>query len=516
MSKSGKIDSSRKMGGKNAHSDLISLQLHSLTLSESENLEQLETLVKTYNSAARCAFKRFKEIGLRGLLKGNHGKRNFWQVDKDVGSPIQGTVMMLREWLVKNGHSLDSTLLMNAVMSGMKTYKSFEGKRARWQTSRENPVFGDMDSRSRGKLTKEEFQLTRNASITVVGKKARRGNPKFRLDPESSTLSFTASRKKIGFSFKSNRFSKKGLDVLNRVAMGMDSGELPVTVTLTRTADGKFNATLTFSSGELNRIGGVKPTARKNHMVSGIWVNDEVIHHQIVDTARNKVVHSRTWKVEDFSGEKRTRKFLDEKTAERDWKTVNSVRKGIANRTLSETSAILSKIFSTSRGYGVGTVVVETPRRKGRRDFNCSLISNCRDKVVNGSAKPCFISYSRLVKMVQNNCSRFGMELAKVDGTFIQLKSILESPSMTDAIRNACTCMVGRFVGKDNSDILLTDWRRHLSDPSMLDWVGHLLHNKRTRQARTEIRKAFKTRAVEKAVRLLDNRSRLGTIDFRA
>ena len=110
--------------------------------------------------------------------------------------------------------------------------------------------------------------------------------------------------------------------------------------------------------------------------------------------------------------------------------------------------------------------------------------------------------------MVQTKCSEFGMELGKVDGTFIQLKAILESHSMTDAIRNACTCMVGRFISK--SDNGLTDWRKWMSDPSMLDWVGHLLHNKRPRQARTEIRKAFNARAVEKAVRLVDNRNRLG------
>ena len=83
---------------------------------------------------------------------------------------------------------------------------------------------------------------------------------------------------------------------------------------------------------------------------------------------------------------------------------------------------------------------------------------------------------------------------------------------MADAIRNACTTMVGRYTNK--SDVGLTDWRKWISDPSMLDWVGHLLHNKRSRQAKSEIRKAFNSRAVEKAVRLVDNRNRSHDIDI--
>lgn len=496
---------SRKMGGKNAHSDMVSFQLHNLSLFDSQNLPEIESIVKTYNSASRCAFKRFKELGLNGMLKGNHGKKNFWQIDKEAGSPIQGTMLMLKSWLVKNGYALDSTLLQNAVMSGLKTYRSFEKKQNKWQTSKENPVFGDMEARSRNKLTKDEFQLTRNASITVIGK-AKVGNPKFHLDVENNTLAFTWKRKRIEFSYTSNRFSKKGLKTLNLIAKGMADGTLPVTVTLTRFSNGRFNATLTCSAGELNKLKG----ETKNHtsnIVTGIWVSDEVVHHQVIDTRTNKIIHSRTWKVEDFSGEKRARKYLDERIAKHDWDTVNAIKKRIANRTISETSRILNKIFSTSKGYGASTMVVETPRHKGNRDFNNSYISFSKDKIMNKSARTCFMTYSRLVKMVQTKCSEFGMELGKVDGTFIQLKAILESHSMTDAIRNACTCMVGRFINK--SDTGLTDWRKWMSDPSMLDWVGHLLHNKRPRQARTEIRKAFNARAVEKAVRLVDNRNRL-------
>ncbi len=512
------------MGGKNAHADIVSYQLHNLSLSDSENLPEIEALVKTYNSASRCAFKRFKELGLNGMLKGNHGKKNFWQVDKEIGSPIQGTIMALREWLVKNGYVLDSTLLQNAVMTGFKTYKSFERKLSKWQTTKENPSFGDMDARSRQKLNKEEFQLTRNASITVIGK-AKGGNQKFKLDSEDCTLSLVWRRKRMDFSFRSSRFSKKGLKTLNLIAKGMEDGTLPVTVTLTRIGNGRFNATLTFSAEELNKLKEkgvekeekVKSSHQSSNMVAGIWVNDEVVHHQVMDTTRhNKVIHSRTWKVEDFSGEKTTRKYLNERIAKHDWKTVNAIKRRIANRTISETSRILNKIFSTNKGYGVKIVVVESARSKGNRQFNNSLISFSKEKIMNGSAKTCFMTYSRLVKMVQKKCSEFGMELGKVDGTFIQMKAILESPSMTDAIKNACTCMVGRFVRKEKPDVDLTGWRKWMSDPSMLDWVGHLLHNKRSRQARSETRRAFKARAVEKAARLVDNRNRLGDRVFQA
>ena len=499
-----------KMSGKNAHSDIISFQLHNLSLSGNNHVE-IETLVKTYNSAARCAFKRFKEIGLNGLLKGNHGKKNLWQIDKETGAPIQGTMMSVKEWLVKKGYALDSVILLNAVMDGLKTYRSFEKKQSKWQTSKENPSFGDMDARSRKKITKDEFQLTRNASMTIIGK-AKVGNPKFKIDIENNSVSFVFRRKKMQFSFLSNRFSKKGLKTLNLIANGMSDGTLPVTVTLTRLENGKFNATLTCSAYELNELKG-ETNKKSSNIVTGIWVSDEVVHHQVIDISNNKVLNSKTWKVEDFSGEKKTRKYLDKMIAEHDWDTVNAIRKKISNRTASETSRILNKIFNISKGYGAKTVVVETPKHKSNRDFNNSYISFSKDKIMNGSSNACFMTYSRLVKMIQTKCSEFGMELGKVDGTFIQLKAILESHTMTDAIKNACNCMVGRFVN-NKPDRGLTELQKHLSDPSMLDWVGHLLHNKRTRQAKSEIRKAFNKRAVEKAVRLVDNRNRLDRIVF--
>ena len=499
---------SMKIGGKNAHDDVVSFQLHCLSMTDPSNLQEVETLVKTYNSAARCAFKRFRKMGLNGLFKGNHGKRNFWQIDREVGSPVRGTIMALREWLMKNGLYLDSTLLQNAVMSGMKTCRSFEKKLSKWQTSKDSPSFGDMDARSRNRLTKEEFQLTRNGSMTVIGK-TKLGNPKFRLDVENQIASFIHRRKRIEFSFKSNRFSKKGMETLNLIADGMKSGKLPVTMTLTITGNGRFNLTLTYSQEEFRTLKKERSRLRSS-VVSGIWVSDEVIHHQVIDAKRNRVLHSRTWKVEAFSGEKQTRKYLDDRISHHDWKTVNSIKGRIANRTAYETGRILEKIFKTSSDYGAKTMVVETPRHKTKRDFNCSYISCSKDRILNGPARPCFMTYSKLVKMVQTKCHRFGMELGKVDGTFIQLKAILESHSMADAIKNACTTMVGRFT--DKSDDRLTDWRRWMSNPSMLDWVGHLLHNKRSRQARSEIRKAFNSRAVEKAVRLVDNRYGLGGI----
>ena len=62
-----------------------------------------------------------------------------------------------------------------------------------------------MVSRSKKHINSKEFQLTRNSSITVVGK-TKVGNPKFRFDLETNTMTFTYNYKKIEFSFKKNRF----------------------------------------------------------------------------------------------------------------------------------------------------------------------------------------------------------------------------------------------------------------------------------------------------------------------
>ena len=509
---------SKKMGcKKNTHSDLISFQIHNVRLIDENHLPEIEKTIKTFNSAKRCAFKRFNSMNLDWLLKSGRSMGNaetLWQVDRNVGSPIQGTELAIKDWLFKNNHFLDTTLLHDAVMDGFKTFRSFNNKRSRWQTSKSSPSFGELELRSKKKITKEEFQLTRNASITVIGKKAKGGNPKFKFNLEdNNTFTFTLNRKRIGFNFNSNRFSKKGIETLNSIVNAMSEDKLPVTITLTRLEKkGRFNLTLTYSGGELKK----DRSRKQSNIVSGIWVSDEVIHHQIIDkTSNNKVIHSRTWKVEDFSGEKRTRKYLDERIAKKDLGKVKKIREKIANRTISEARNILKKIFTTSKGYGASTMVVESARHKTERDFNNSFISFSKNKIETSSSNPCFMTYSRLVKMIQTQCSKFNMKLEKVDGTFIQLKAILESHSMMDAIKNACTTMIGRIDKQSKNRFLgLTDLRKQLADPSMLDWVSHLLHNKRTRQARGEIRMAFKRRAVEKAARLVDNRHRLFDIDI--
>ena len=110
--------------------------------------------------------------------------------------------------------------------------------------------------------------------------------------------------------------------------------------------------------------------------------------------------------------------------------------------------------------------------------------------------------------MVKKQCSRNGMNLNAVNGAFLQLESLLYAEKdMNEALANACSILVKRnFAG---FDIRATDWGKMMShNPSMLDWVGHLLSRKENRLARCEIRNAFQEGAVEKAVRLADTRSR--------
>ena len=52
------------MGGKNAHSDIVSFQIHNVSIDDEKNLPEVESILKTYNSAERCAFKRFKDMGI--------------------------------------------------------------------------------------------------------------------------------------------------------------------------------------------------------------------------------------------------------------------------------------------------------------------------------------------------------------------------------------------------------------------------------------------------------------------
>ena len=83
--------------------------------------------------------------------------------------------------------------------------------------------------------------------------------------------------------------------------------------------------------------------------------------------------------------------------------------------------------------------------------------------------------------------------------------AVMKSSSMEDALRNATK----HLLDKSTPTYGPTEWAKWVADPSMLDWVRHLLHNKRPRQARKEIRKAFHRGTVERAARLIDTRNNL-------
>ena len=494
--------------GKKTGSDFISVQLHGVSLVDESNTKLLDDVIKTYNSASRCAFKKFQSIGLKSQWKKTSKNKKFWSVDKELGSPIHGTISSVGDWVEKHGYCLDSTLLHNAVMNGYRTSMSFERQHEKWQTSKLNPSFGEIEDRSRKRLTKEEFQLTRNASLTVIGK-AKVGNPKFSFDIENCTMSFTFRRKRILFSFKSHRFSKKGLEHFTDIVELMENGELPVTVTLTKTSgNGKFNVSLAYSASVLSRLNGEHRTTKKKDIVAGIWFNDDIVHHQIMDMESNRTVYSKTYRMENISGGKRAQKYISCLEYAGRKKESRKLKDRIANKTVVAYGKVLDTIFNVNRAYHVSEVVVEDAKHRSSRHFNSSYVTFNKCNVQNGSCRPCSIPMGKFTGMIQGKCHKNCMKLTKVDGSFIQLRAIMISRSMPDAIRNACTDMTAR--SRKKFDIRLTDWANLLQDnPSMLDWVGHLIHNKRSRQARMEIKKAFQTRAVEKAVRLLDNRYRL-------
>lgn len=533
---------------------VVALQLHGVSLIDNESTQIVDNLLKTYNSASRCAYKRFEAIGLKELLKAHRvpDKRKFmskfrnvpmvdgkprcydcptgmsestwmkmredsyrrkaleawnnanpfWQIDKDLGSPIMGTERMVGEWVKSNGYDLDSVLLHNAILDGFKNYKSFERQKSKWRTSKETACFGDQVARSKKQISREEFELTRNSSFTVIGKK-KVGNPKFKFDLENETMDFTFRRKKIQFSFKSHRFSKKGYKKFTDLVDCMSSGSIAVTITLTKVAHGKFTISLAYNPHELQKS---FAKARQSNVVTGIWVSDEIVHHQI--SRDGKILHERTYKVEEFTRERKTRKTLEFLKYKGDNKTLRNAKHNLESRKLAGTRDLLNKIFNISHAYGSTVVVVEAPNSKTKRNFNNGFIGFDKYKVSQGTGSPCFITPSRFVKMVQSQCIKNGMALKKVNGAFIQLNAVLGSSTMPEAIRKATSEMVSRAVGGQGINLTESAKQVIASNPSMLDWVGHLLHNKRGRQARCEVKKAFKSRIVEKAVRLLDKRHR--------
>ena len=535
---------------------VVSIQLHGVKLLDDANVSIIDGILKTYNSASRCSFKHFQKIGLSNLLKSHktpnkrkfmsrfrnvpmvdgkpvcyecpngmsedmwrkmreesyrrkalaaaNNASKFWQIDKDLGSPIMGTEQLVREWVKDNGYELDSILLHNAILNGFKNYKSFERQKSKYRTSKETPCFGDQVSRSKKQISHDEYELTRNSSFTVIGKK-KVGNPKFRFNIDDCTSEFTFKRKKIGFSFKSHRFSKKGLKHFSKVIEMMDHGELSVTVTLTKVSKNNYSITLAYSPSEM----GSEMKFQKSNIVTGIWCSDEVIHHQIVDTSKNnKIIHEHTYKVEDFTGERNARKLMESLKYKGEHDTIKRIKKNLKNKMVSGTRNLLKKIFNISHAYGSSTVVVETPTSKTKRNFNSGFIGFDKFKVSEGNIAPCHMNQGTFLNMVKSQCVKNGMAIKKVNGAFIQLNAVLASSSMKEAIRKAASEMVARASKGQGIGLTKSVEQVISSNPSMLDWVGHLLHNKRNRQARCEVKRAFLSRAVEKAVRLLDKRHR--------
>lgn len=538
--------------------DILSFQLHNVVLSNPDDIQDIEDLLKTYNSISRCAFKRFKSIGLKGMLNGhrtpdkrevqgkftnymymespdgmsdelwfefrkgsydrkrNEGLKNanqFWQIDKDLGSPISGTIKSLGEWAKKNDYTIDSVLTHNAVMQGLKTYKSFIKKQSKWMTDKANPVFGDMVSRSRKKISKSEFNLSKNSSFTVTGSKAKNGNPKFKFNLEDSTVVFTLRRKKITFSYNHNRFSKAGYDKFQELVNLMNDSKMPVTVTLTEIQKGKFTITLSYSPIEFNQLT-KKPIHCDKNISCGIYVTDNSLCHQIVNVNTNKVIYSRIYDIDELSGLKRNKHAFETLKWNGQFKELAKLNKRIKNTKWSETTKILNTIFNVNKSFHVKNVVVEKPSSRTIKNFNNSYISFNKISIGSKNCRCNFISSTRFNDMVKSHCLKNNMTFNKVNGSFIQLNAILDSNSMSDALKNACNSLIYRF--HNPNALRLTDLRKKISNPSMLDWIGHLLHNKRSRQARMSIRETVHNRLVEKANRLLDNRFKcIGTEDGR-
>lgn len=547
----------RSRGDFNPEDGVVSIQLHGVQLLDHTNVSIIDSIIKTYNSVSRCSFKHFQGIGLNNLLKSHKtpnkrrfmsnfknvpmvngkpveyecppgmsdetwrklredaykakslkawGNANaFWQIDKDLGNPIRGTEKLVGEWVKSNGYELDSILLHNAVLSGFKSYKSFERQKSKFKTAKEHPSFGEQVERSKRKITKEEFQLTRNSSFTVIGRE-KVGNPKFKFNLDDCTFDFIYKRKKIGFSFTSHRFSKKGLKRLSDLLSLMEQGKIATTVTITKVAQGKFSVSLSYSPTKLNELRkDCKCSKPRSNIVTGIWFSDDIIHHQVENCETHEILHSKTYKVSELSGESKVRKQMEMLRYKGKYDTLGQIRKNLNNKKLSCIRDLLNEMFKVSNAYGSEAVVVETPSSKTKRNFNNGFVVLDKSRI-GGNPTPRFMNASGFVNLVKSQCAKNGMTLKKVNGTFIELNAVLTSRTMAEAIRKATSEMVAR--ASEGQGIFLTKSVEQVikSNPSMLDWVGHLLHNKRNRQARCEVRKAFTSRAVEKAARLVDNR----------
>ena len=350
--------------------DVVSIKLHGAKLVDESQAELVDSTIKTFNSASRCAFKRFKSIGLRGMLnshkepykrnpfphfldvpfengkpccfecptgmsdemwlemrrdaylrKRNRGIENankFWQRDKDLGSPIAGAIASVREWAKENQYNLDSILAHNATMVGFKNYMSFERQTTKWKTKKDSPAFGLIEERSRKKITKAEYDLSRNASLTVIGK-ARMGNPKFKFDVENHKMCFVLNRKRIEFDFNSHRASKQGWKTISDVIGFMNDGKMPVTVTLTRVGiDGKYDISLSYSPSELQKLRKEKGS-KKSNLRCSIYFTEDKLCHQIVDVGSGRTVLSKTYNMDKVTGKKRIGKYVEHLSWKREY-----------------------------------------------------------------------------------------------------------------------------------------------------------------------------------------------------
>ena len=545
------------------------IQIFNAKLVNENDILSFDKLVKTFCSASRCAFKRFMSISFDSLEKsvktptteydgktfsntywtippqgmtekmwiemrrdayakkrinGLKKANSFYRKDKAMGSPIKGAEESVAEWVRENDFNLDSVLIHEATLNGLRSYRTFNKKKSKWKTSKDAPSFGEIELRSKRKLTKGEFDITRNSSIVVSGN-AKNGNSKFRFNSEDMTMDFIFNRKRIRFSLNSHRFSKKGLKRFESIVNAMNSGKLPVTVTLTRIGNGKFNVSLSYCPIELEQANKTYGNRNPNR-IACIYFTDEAICHTIVDKSADKILDSKIYYADSISGYAKAKNTIQLLEFNEDFKKAASAKKRIANRLSHEVKNVLNKMFKKNESYNVGKVVVERPSSKTKRNFNCGFIELDKNKIGKTNAN-CFMSASRLVSLVKSQCARSGMKFSKSNGAFVQAIAVLKtnsSSSIKGALKNACLELISRneLISRDsdvrnctkNSYDHLTDLAEAVcGNPSMLDWIAHLLHNKRRRQARCELRKMINDRIVERAIRLCHDRSRIGQVE---
>lgn len=531
---------------------VVSLQIPNVRIKNEDELEVVESTIKTFNSMSRCAFKRFQDMGLYGMMKsrsflpeersnkfrfldfaimdgsaykyecpagmsdemwqkmrwdsyqrkrirGLRSANPFWQLDKDLGGPVSGTEKIVLQWAKDNGHPTDGTFAHEAVLTGLRNHMSFESKKSKWRTKKDSPSFGDMYGRSKKQVSKEEFALTRNGSITVSGRRSRGGNTKFKLDSENSTISLVVGRKRIDFDFSGSRFSKRGWKTLESLERHMSRNEIPVTFTLKNRGTGRFSVSMSYSPSELSLLE-KENVERDAGTYCGIYLTDDnAICHAIYGKDGRRI-HSRTYDIQSLSDSRASNGVVESLMYKGKRKESAACARHLKNKIFTKTSEVLDEIFKVNSLHRVGNVVVERPKSRTTRNFNRSLLSITNEDEC--------LPQSKLNAMTRSRCVKCHMRMAVVDGTYIQMLAVLGSGSTTmrKAIENATFQLVQR--AKSGFSVRRTDWAKILPDPSMLDWVRQLLHRKMDRAARAELRKAFMKGAVEKAVRLRDGRNR--------